>query len=180
MSQLMNKDELVQLLKIGNIKKFNESRSYCENIFVDLTEIDLSNTKISGADLSRVDLSGSDLSKSEIENIDFSRSDLSSVNFSHSTIADSAFIEAIIEGSLLHNASIISVDFAEVDFNGVNVCGTDFTGADLSLSRNLMQSVYDADTIWPDEDFLPDEFDPEDDVSIAELEDAENYMEETF
>ncbi len=180
MSQQINKDELVQLLRIGNIERFNESRPYHESDFLDLTEIDLSNIKILGANFSKTDLSGSDFSQSEIEDIDFSGSDLSSVNFSHSTITGSNFVETSIEGSLFNNAGIISGDFSEVNFNGVNICGTDFTGVDLSLSINLMQSIYDADTVWPDEDYLPEDFEPEEDISIAELEDAEGYMEESF
>lgn len=179
MNQSTNKDELIHLLRIGEIDKFNNQRPLSEDIIVDLSEIDLSNIKISGANLSRVDLSGSDLSKTEIEDIDFSYSDLSSVNFSNSTITDTNFVEAVIEGSLLHNSSVISGDFTEVDFNGVNVCGTDFTGADLSLSKNLMQSVYDAGTVWPEEDYLPDDFEPEEDISLADFEDEE-YLEEQF
>ena len=180
MSESISKDDLVQLLRNGEIEKFNSIRPYHDDISLDLTEIDLNDMKLSGANLSKVDLSGSDFSKSDIEKINFSDSDLSSVNFSHTTIAESNFINAIFEGSLLTSINVISGDFTEVDFNGVNICGANLTGADLGLCKNLMQSVYDTDTLWPDNDFLPDEFEPDNNMSFAEMEDANELMEEQF
>ncbi|HSA07741.1 MAG TPA: pentapeptide repeat-containing protein [Candidatus Gastranaerophilales bacterium] len=180
MSELLNKDELTQLLRNGDIEKFNKLRPYDEIKFPDFTEIDLSNVKICGVNLSNVDLSGSDLSKSEIESVNFNNSDLSAVNFTRTTITESNFAETIMEGSLLNNANIISGDFMEVDFNGINISGADLTGADLTLSINLMMSVYDADTIWPESDMLPDDFEPQDDMSFADLEDSEEFLEEQF
>ncbi len=181
MSESVSKDDLVQFLRNGEIEKFNSVRFNNNNgNFLDLTEIDLNNLKLSGADLSKVDLSGSDFSKSDIERINFSDSDLSSVNFSHTTIAESNFINSILEGSLLAGINVISGDFTEVDFNGVNICGANLSGADLGLCKNLMQSVYDVETLWPDNDFLPDEFEPENDMSFAELEDVDEFPEEPF
>lgn len=180
MSELTSKDELIQLLRNGEIEKFNNTRSYSEEAILDLTESDLNNINLNGVNFSRVDLTGSDLSKSELESIDFNYSDLSSVNFSHTSIVESNFAETVLEGSLFNNATVVKSDFTEVDFNGINTCGADFTDADLSLTKNLNQSVYDGETIWPDNDLLPHDFEPEDDYSIADLEEDNSYMENQY
>jgi len=180
MSISINKDELVQLLRNGEIEKFNNLRHFSEETPLDLTESDLNHMNIVGANLSRVDLSGSDLSKSEFESIDFNYSDLSSVNFSHTTIIESNFIEVILEGSLFNNACVVKSDFTEVDFNGINACGANLADADLSLAKNLMQAVYDTETIWPDDDLLPNDFEPQENVSFANFDDKDEYPEEQF
>jgi len=180
MDQSVNKDELVHLLRNGLIDEFNNKRPYEEGNLLNLSEIDLKDIKISGANLTQADLTGSDLSKCEIEETDFRKSDLNSVNFSYSVITDSNFSDAIIEGSLFNNANIQNSDFTTVDFNGINICSTDLTGTDLSLSKNLMQSMYDGETIWPDDDLLPEDFDPQYEVSFAELEEADDYSEDQF
>lgn len=176
MSELTNKDELIQLLRNGEIEKFNVKRPFSEESVLDLSESDLNNLSLVGANLSRVDLTGSDLSNSELESIDFNYSDLSSVNFSHTQITESNFVETVLEGSLFNNSCVVKTEFTEVDFSGINTCGANFAEADLSLAQNLMQAVYDAETVWPEEDMLPHDFEPQEDVSIADYEENdENY-----
>lgn len=180
MGELKTKDELVHLLRSGLIDEFNDSRPFDNDNKLDLTEIDLGNARITGANLSRVDLSGSDFCKAELENIDFKESDLSSANFSHSTMTEVNFAEAVLEGSLFNHAAIEKSDFTACDMNGVNICGTDLTGTDLSLCKNLMQSVYDGETVWPDDDQLPEDFDPMYEMSFAEMEETEGFSEDQY
>lgn len=54
----VTKERLAEFLKNGEIKKFNDSRTYPN---VDLSEADLSGADLSGANLSGVDLSWTDL-----------------------------------------------------------------------------------------------------------------------
>lgn len=180
MDKSVSKDELVLLLRNGLIEEFNQQRPYEEGSLVDLSEIDLKDIKISGANLTKVDLTGSDLSKSEIESTDFKESDLSSVNFSHSTITESNFSDVILEGSFFNHTNLNECDFSAADFNGVNICAADMMGTDLSLCKNLMQSVYDGETIWPEDDLLPEDFDPQYDMTFAEMEDAEEFPEDEY
>lgn len=180
MGELTSKDELVQLLRNGLIDEFNSTRPYENNKNIDLTEIDLKDIRISGANLSKIDLSGTDLSKAELEGIDFKESDLSSVNFSHSSINEVNFSEVVLEGSFFNHASVQNSDFTACDFNGINICGADLTGTDLSLCKNLMQSVYDGETIWPNDELLPEDFDPMYDMSFAEMEESEDFSEDQF
>lgn len=179
MSNPTKKDELLKLLKTGLIEKFNESRSYDEEL-LNLTELDFKDAGIQGANLSKVDLSGSDLSETELNNIDFSGSDLSSVNFSQAIATDCNFSDTILEGSIFNRASLINCDFTAAEFNGANICGSDLTGSDLSLCENLMHTAYNKNTVWPSDECLPDDFDPEYDSSFAELEDDTEFAEDQF
>ncbi len=180
MNQSISKDELVHLLRNGMIDEFNQARPYDSEVKLDLSEIDLKDIKISGANLTNVDLTGSDLSNCEIEETQFSQSDLTSVNFSHSTIAETDFSDVILEGSTFSHASVQCCDFETTDFNGINICSADFTGSDLSLCKNLAQSVYDGECIWPEDDLLPNDFEPEEDLTFAEMEEEDQYPEDEF
>jgi len=174
-----NKDELLKLLRSGLIEKFNESRSYDEEL-LNLTELDFKDTGVCGANLSRVDLSGSDLSETELNTVNFTGSDLSSVNFSHAVLTDCSLADTVLEGSVFNKAALINCDFTAAEFNGANIMGADFTGSDLSLCENLMHTAYDKNTVWPSDECLPDEFDPEYDHSFAELEDDTEFSEDQF
>jgi uncharacterized protein YjbI with pentapeptide repeats len=85
-----------------------------------------------------------------------------------------------MEGTILCNACILNSDFAEVDFNGVNLSGADFSGADLSLSKNLIQAVCDTETVWPDDELLPEDFDLSEVMTYEDMEDEGDYMPEEF
>lgn len=180
MGQSTNKDELVQFLRNGLAEEFNQARACEDGVKLDLIEIDLRDVKLTGVNLSKADITGSDFSKAEIEESNFSESDLTSVNFSHSTIVNTDFSNIVLEGSLFSYANIQDCDFEAADFNGVNICGADLSGTDLSLTKNLMQSVYDGETVWPDDDLLPDDFEPEEDLSFAELEEAKEFPEDEY
>lgn len=175
MGNSTNKDELLKLLRKGLIQEFNESRSYDEEL--DLTEIELKEVALEGANLSKADLTGSDFSETELNEVNFSGSNLNSVNFSQSTINDSNFSETVLEGSIFTRTSITNSDFTAAEFNGANICGANFTGSDLSLSENLMHTTYNKNTVWPSDELLPDDFDPEYDQSFAELEDDDDFSE---
>jgi uncharacterized protein YjbI with pentapeptide repeats len=180
MGNTNNKDIFYQYLRNGMIDEFNSSRPNDKDEILDLTEIYLRNMTLSNLNLSNVDLSGSDFSESEILEGNFSQSILSSVNFSHSIIENSNFAEVIFEGSLLNKSKIINCDFSSSDMNGANICGTDLSGSDLSICHNLMKAIYDADTIWPDEECLPDDFNPQYEINFAEFENNEEFMEDQF
>lgn len=179
MGNTTNKDELLKLLVKGKIDEFNESRAY-DAPPLDLTELDFKDIEIEGANLSKADLSGSDFSEASLNNVNFSESNLSSVNFSHATVNSCCFSDTILEGSILSSASLIDCDFTAAELNGANICGTDLTDSDLSLCQNLMQTSYNKETVWPSDECLPEDFDPEYDSSFAELEDDTGFAEDEF
>ena len=177
MGNITNKEELLKLLRAGLFEKFNESRFYGDEL-LDLTELDLKESAINSVNLDKTDLSGSDLSETELNEVNFSGSDLSTVIFSHATITDCGFSDTVLEGSIFSNASLINCDFTAAEFNGANICGADLTGSDLSLCENLMHTAYNKNTVWPSDESLPDDFDPEYDSSFAELEDEPTFTED--
>jgi uncharacterized protein YjbI with pentapeptide repeats len=179
MGNTTNKDELLKLLRSGLVEKFNDNRSYDEEL-LNLTELDFKDSDVHGANFCKVDLSGSDLSETELNQVDFSGSDLSSVNFSNATIIDCSFLDTILEGSIFNRASLINCDFTSAEFNGANICGADLTGSDLSLCENLMHTAYNKNTVWPSDECLPDDFDPEYDQSFSELEDEPEFTEDQY
>jgi len=175
MGNITGKDELLKLLRSGKIEEFNTGRSYEDSI--DLTEIDLKECLLSGVNFSKIDLSGSDLSQCELHNVNFSESNLSAVNFTLAEIENTDFSDANMEGALLTSCCIANCDFTATELNGANLCSTDFTATDLSLCENLMHTTYNKNTIWPSDECLPDDFDPEYDQSFAELEDEDDFSE---
>lgn len=178
MSNTTHKDELLKLLLAGNVEEFNKKRSYNDNI--DLTELDFKDSSLKGAKLCKADLSGSDLSEAELIEVDFTGSNLGSVNFAHSVLMDCCFAETTLEGSIFTACEFVNCDFSEAEFNGANICGADFTGSDLSLCENLMHTSYNKNTVWPSDECLPDNFEPEYESSFAELEDEPAFTEDEY
>ena len=51
---------------------------------------------------------------------------------------------------------------------------TDLSNSDLTASVNLVAARYDDDTIWPDDDMLPTDFDGTDHKDLSALQDEED------
>ena len=60
-------------------------------------------------------------------------------------------------------------DLAGCIFSETNLSNSDFTGC-----YNLNSSRYDEDTIWPDDDLLPDDFDATTHSDLSSLKDEED------
>lgn len=174
---MKSKDELVQLLRNGDIDEFNESRIQTD---LDLSEIDLAGCSISGANLADTDLTGSDFSECDLTGVNFSDSDLSSVIFSRATIKESNFSNTILTGTKFANADIAGCDFTEADMVGADMIEADLSNADLSLTINLSQCIFDSFTVWPDSDSLPDDFDPEYIEDLSSLRDDDDELESEY
>jgi uncharacterized protein YjbI with pentapeptide repeats len=174
---MKSKDELIQLLRNGFIKEFNEIRGEKS---LDLAEVDLSGSDISGANLSNADLSGSDFSESDLSNVDFSNSDLSSVNFTRTSLKQANFSNTTLAGTKFANSIITECDFSEADMTGVDFIESDLSNTDLSLSQNLSQCIFDSYTQWPDTDNLPDDFDPEYIEDLSSLRDDDDELESEY
>ena len=67
-----------------------------------------------------------------------------------------------------------------MDFNGVNICGACLDESDLTLSRNLSQSLYNGETVWPEDDLCPNDFEPESDISFIDLEETDEITNNQF
>ena len=64
-------------------------------------------------------------------------------------------------GAWIYDNEIGSItgDFTDGDMAGCVLSETVLTSSDLSASENLASARYDNDTVWPDDDMLPDGFD---------------------
>ena len=173
---MSNKDELIQLLKNGFVDEFNETRPHDQNKLLDLSEIDLRDSQITGANLSNADLTGADFSESELSNMDFSNSDLSSVDCKKAKLQNCNFINATLIGTKLNAAQIADCDFTDADFSGTDLSEADLAGSDLCSALNLTACIFDGFTVWPEATNLPEDFETEYFNDLSALDDDEDDM----
>lgn len=166
----MNKDELLQLLKNGNIDEFNKSRPK----EIDLSESDFNGCELKGANLSLADLTGTDFCDSYIKEVDFTKSDLTSVNFTNAVIKNADFSNTILNGVKFNYSTLKDSDFTEADMSGADFSEAIIERTDLSLSENLPECIFDSGTQWPDEEYLPADFEAEYIADLASLHEDED------
>lgn len=175
-----NKDELFQLLKNGLIDEFNEYRAEDSELLIDLSEIDIKGTDLPGINLSNTDLTGSDLSECDLTDADFANSNLTSVKFTGSVIKQANFTKTVLAGAKFNSTPVFDCAFAEADMGGADFSESDLTGSDFSIAENLAECIYDSYTIWPDSDYLPDNFDPEYIEDLSCLKDDDDFAEADY
>jgi hypothetical protein len=61
---------------------------------------------------------------------------------------------------------------------GTVLAETILTNSDLSASENLTSARYDSDTVWPEEDMMPNEFDSAYKDDLSSLKDDEDVVED--
>lgn len=154
------KDTVVELLKKGDISRFNEERPYDETNLLDLSEVDFSELDISGVNLSYADLNDTNFTESELVEVDFSNSDLTSAIFLRANISDVDFTGANLNG-VNFTSAVCKANFSDADLSGADFSDGDFSESDFGVSINMPLCKFDAYTIWPDSTNLPDDFDSE-------------------
>ena len=71
-------------------------------------------------------------------------------------------------------AEMTYCNFTDADMAGCVLCECDLSNSDLSASYNLHASRYDSDTIWPDNDMLPEDFEANYSDDLSSLKDEED------
>ena len=71
-------------------------------------------------------------------------------------------------------AEMTYCNFTECDLAGCIFSETDLTSSDFTASYNLHASRYDEDTVWPDDEFLPEDFDVTTQKDLSSLQDEED------
>ena len=165
------KEELISLIE-KTPEKFNEWKKNRED--VDLSETDFSNMTLQDLDLGNVDLNSSSFSDCVLSSVNFSEADLSSVDFTRAKVTDCDFSEAYMAGADCSYAQITYCNFTGCDMAGSILSETDLSNSDLSTCENLVSSRYDEDTIWPEDDLLPDNFDAVCTNDLSALKDDED------
>ncbi len=167
------KEELVSLLE-HSPEKFNEWKKGRSD--VDLSEIDFSNTTIREVDLSNVDLNSSSFSDCVLSLVNFSESDLSSTDFTRAKVEECDFSDATLAGAECSYSEMTYCNFSGCDLAGTVLSEAVLTGSDFSSSENLVAARFDTDTVWPDDDMLPEGFDSTYSDDLSALKDDEESM----
>lgn len=154
------KDTAIELLKNGEISRFNDERPYSETELFNLSEIDFSEINIIGANLSYTDLNDTNFTDSELKEVNFSNSDLTSAIFLRADISEVDFTGANLNG-VNFASTTCKANFTDADLSGADFSDGDFSESDFGLSVNMSLCKFDSYTVWPDSSELPDEFDPE-------------------
>lgn len=100
--------------------------------------------------------------------------DLTSVDFTRARIIESDFTEALLTGADCSYAEMTYCNFSDTDMAGCILSETDLSNSDLTAALNLNAARYDEDTIWPDDDMLPEDFDGASHKDLSALQDDED------
>lgn len=166
------KEELYNLIK-KSPQEFNKWKKNQEDI--DLSESDFSYLTLENVDFSGVDLNASSFADSHLSLMNFSGSDLTSVEFTRATVLESDFTEALLNGAEYSYATIHYCNFTDADVAGGVFLESDLTNSDFAGAYNLNACRFDEETIWPEPEMLPEDFDStySDDLSSLKDDDEE-------
>ena len=105
--------------------------------------------------------------------MNFYGADLTAVDFTRAVVTECDFSESILTGADCSYAEMTYCNFTDCDMAGTVLSETVLTSSDLSAAENLSSARYDNDTVWPDDDLMPAEFDTtyKDDLSSLKDED---------
>lgn len=168
---MLSKEELVDLL-VNNIEAFNQEFT---GEPVDLSETDFSGLNIEGAIFNNADLTSSSFADANLTEVKFTACDLTSVDFNRSNLTECAFNESFLNGTDFSFAVVDYCNFADADLAGAIFRDADLTNSDFSASENLNASRFDDTTIWPDNEYLPEDFDSSYSDDLSSLKDDEDY-----
>jgi len=168
---MLSKEELANLL-INNVEEFNNQIT---GKAIDLSEMDFSGINLHGAVLDNIDLTSSSFADSNLTDVKFLGCDLTSVDFNRANLIECAFNESVLNGTDFSYSRVDYCNFADSDLAGAILRDSDFTNSDLSTCENLNASRFDDTTIWPDNEYLPEDFDSNYSDDLSSLKDDEDY-----
>ena len=176
---MLSKEELIDLLINDKIETFNKE---IRNIKggADLTETDFSNLNLSGADFVNTDLTSSSFSDAHLTEVKFDGCDLTSVDFTRAALVECSFSESVLNGADFSYSRVDYCNFSDADVAGTIFQGSDLTNSDLSMSENLNASRFDEETVWPDNDYLPEDFDSTCSSDLSSLKDDDDYEQSDY
>ncbi len=168
---MLSKDELVDLL-LNDVESFNKE---IDGSPIDLSEVDFSGANIEGAVFNNIDLTSSSFADSHLTDVKFLGCDMTSVDFNRANLVECSFAESVLNGTDFSYATVDYCNFADADLAGAILRDADFSNSDLSMSENLNASRFDDTTVWPDNEYLPEDFDSSYSDDLSSLKDDEDY-----
>lgn len=172
-----SKEELYTLIK-KSPQGFNDWK--VNQVDVDLSETDFSYSTLSGIDFSGVDLNSCSFADSHLTEINFNGADLTSADFTRATVLESDFSEALLTGADYSYAKINYCNFADADLAGGVFLESDLTNSDFVGAYNMNACRFDEETVWPEIDMLPEDFDSTYNDDLASLKDDEDGVAEEY
>ncbi len=76
-------------------------------------------------------------------------------------------------------AEMTYCNFTDADLAGCIFSESDLTSSDFTGSYNLSACRFDSDTVWPDSDLLPEDFDACYKDDLSSLKDDDDYVHES-
>lgn len=171
------KEELYSLIK-KSPQEFNDWKATQEN--VDLSEMNFSYINLDGADFSDADLNSSSFADSHLTAVNFNNADLTSVEFTRATILECDFSESVLIGADYSYATINYCNFTDADMAGGVFQESDLTNSDLSGAFNMNACRFDEETIWPEADMLPEDFDTTFSDDLSSLKDDDDEISDVY
>ena len=166
----MTKEELVELL-INDTEAFNEA---VKGKYVDLSETDFSGCVVEGAVFDNIDLTSSSFTDSQLTDVKFVNCDLSSVDFTRTKLVECTFTESMLNGTDFSYSTVNYCGFPDSDLAGAIVREADLSNSDFTMSDNLNAVRFDDTTVWPDAEYLPNDFDASYSDDLSSLKDEED------
>ena len=170
---MLTKEELIELLS-SDTEAFNREIK-AVNGGADLTETDFSNLNLEGAVFYNADLTSSSFADSHLVNVIFDGCDLTSVDFTRANLVECSFTESVLNGSDFSYSTVDYGNFSDADLAGAIFQSADLTNSDFTTAVNLNACRFDEDTVWPDNEYLPEDFDTSYSSDLSSLKDDDDY-----
>ena len=81
----------------------------------------------------------------------------------------------MLNGTDFSYATVDYCNFSEADLAGAIMLDADFSNSDFSAAENLNAARFDDSTIWPDNEYLPEDFDTSYSDDLSSLKDDEEF-----
>ena len=170
---MLTKEELVNLI-FRDVEAFNnEIRN--AGTAIDLSETDFSGVSLDSVDFVNVDLTSSSFADTHLTEVKFEACDLTSVDFTRANLVECSFNESVLNGTDFSYSKTDYCNFSEADLAGAIFQGADLTNSDFSAADNLSACRFDEETLWPDNENLPEDFDASYSSDLSSLQDDEDY-----
>ncbi|MBO5738387.1 pentapeptide repeat-containing protein [bacterium] len=173
---MLSKEELIDLL-YNDIEAFNQKVG---GKAIDMTEIDFSGATLEGAIFDNIDLTSSSFADSNLTEVKFLGCDLTSVDFNRANLVECSFSESVLNGTDFSNSKVDYCNFSDADLAGAIMLDADFTNSDFSMAENLNASRFDDTTIWPDNEYLPEDFDSNYSEDLSSLRDDDDFEQSDY
>ena len=175
---MLSKEDLADLIT-SDIEAFNKEVKSVKG-GADLSETDFSNINLEGAEFVNADLTSSSFADAHLAEVKFDGCDLTSVDFTRATLVECSFNESVLNGTDFSYATVNYGNFSDADVAGAIFQGADLSNSDFSAAENLNASRFDEETVWPDNENLPEDFDSTCSSDLSSLQDEEDFEQSDY